>query len=312
MKLTQEWRECHSVCLTGQMKPFTTDLRPTGFESQFAVCVKHNRATGSGVNDSPIWHRRPVKPAKQEQVKEGLPVIQSSMHWPLFRHGRRCGHTDAEERTVSQEVQTQKTGRGGRTAISEAGFTRVIAATHFHMCIIYAEHPSARVAHVGGPLNVYHISRARAGDVEIALPIAGIETCLGREQRGGSFRHHILYFTASISTNTVTKYPCDLTCAAIPPSPARFPPLLACMPVVQVMLLYWKMVKDSSSSVMSTTWKVFTCQEKTDSSIKPNNWTSTPCKARPSFSANISPLSSFSINLFPIVITKLTVQMFTL
>lgn len=81
------------------------DLRATGFDSPFAERVKDNRATGSGVNrDSPIWHRRPVKPAKQEHVKEGFPVMQSSMHWPLFRHGRRCGHTDAEERAVSQEV----------------------------------------------------------------------------------------------------------------------------------------------------------------------------------------------------------------
>lgn len=31
------------------------------------------------------------------------------------------------------------------------------------------------------------------------------------------------------------------------------------MPVVQVMLLYWNIVKESSPSVMSTTWKVFTC-----------------------------------------------------
>lgn len=49
------------------------------------------------------------------------------------------------------------------------------------MCIIYTEDPSAWVAHVGGSLNVHHVSRARAGDVEVALAIAGIETCLGRE-----------------------------------------------------------------------------------------------------------------------------------
>lgn len=65
------------------------------------MCVKHNRE-GSGVGHNLlIWHRLPVKPAKQEQVKEGLPVIQSSMHWPPFRHGRRCGHTDAIERGQS-------------------------------------------------------------------------------------------------------------------------------------------------------------------------------------------------------------------
>lgn len=49
------------------------------------------------------------------------------------------------------------------------------------MCIIYTEDPSAWVAHVGGSLNVHHVCRARAGDVEIALAITSIETCLGRE-----------------------------------------------------------------------------------------------------------------------------------
>lgn len=37
----------------------------------------------------PIWHLRPVKPAKQEHVKEGFPVMQSSMQRPPFRQGLR-------------------------------------------------------------------------------------------------------------------------------------------------------------------------------------------------------------------------------
>lgn len=49
------------------------------------------------------------------------------------------------------------------------------------MCIIYTEHPSAWVAHVGRSLNVHHISRTRARYVEIALAVTGIKTCLGRE-----------------------------------------------------------------------------------------------------------------------------------
>lgn len=46
----------------------------------------------------PIWHVRPVKPAKQEQVKEGFPVMQSSMQRPPFRQGLRCGQTDADKK----------------------------------------------------------------------------------------------------------------------------------------------------------------------------------------------------------------------
>lgn len=36
-----------------------------------------------------------MKPARQEQVNEGFPVMQSSIHWPMLRHGRRWGHTEA-------------------------------------------------------------------------------------------------------------------------------------------------------------------------------------------------------------------------
>lgn len=76
-------------------------------------------------------------------------------------------------------ISEEKTGRVEE--LFDGGFTGVIAAAHFHICVIYTEDPSARVAHVGGPLDVYHISRAGAGDVEIALAIPGIETCLGGE-----------------------------------------------------------------------------------------------------------------------------------
>lgn len=67
-------------------------------------------------------------------------------------------------------------------------FTGVIAAAHFHIGVVYTEDPSAGVAHVGCPLEIHHISRARARDVEIALTVTGIETCLGREHRGGTHR----------------------------------------------------------------------------------------------------------------------------
>lgn len=67
----------------------------------------HGRGvTGVNINNSPIWHLRPVKPAKQEQVKEGLPVMQSSMQRPPFIQGRRCGHTDAVE--VGQHNRCQR------------------------------------------------------------------------------------------------------------------------------------------------------------------------------------------------------------
>lgn len=45
----------------------------------------------------PIWHLRPVNPAKHEQVKEGFPVMQSSMQRPPFRQGLKLAQTEAEE-----------------------------------------------------------------------------------------------------------------------------------------------------------------------------------------------------------------------
>lgn len=63
----------------------------------------------------------------------------------------------------------------------EAGLTRVIAATHFYMRVVYTEDPSAWVAHIGGSLNVHHVGCARAGDVEVTIAVTSIETCLGRQ-----------------------------------------------------------------------------------------------------------------------------------
>lgn len=53
------------------------------------------------------------------------------------------------------------------------------------MGVVDSEHPAARVAHVGGALHVDHIMGARAWNVEIALAIAGVKTCLGRAGVGG-------------------------------------------------------------------------------------------------------------------------------
>lgn len=67
----------------------------------------------------------------------------------------------------------------------EKEFTWVIAAAHLNMGVVDAEHPAARVAHVGGALHVDHIMGAWARNVEIALAIAGVKTCLGRAGVGG-------------------------------------------------------------------------------------------------------------------------------
>lgn len=147
--------------------------------SKRAAWVKLNRA-GSGVSrNSLIWQRRPVKPAKQEHVKEGFPVMQSSMHWPPFRHGRRWGHTDAEGTCQGYRNNHKKLKKGLKGVFYEA-LTRV-AAPDFYIRVVYPEDPSARVAHVSGPLHVDHVGGAGAGDVEVALAVAGVKTCLGRE-----------------------------------------------------------------------------------------------------------------------------------
>lgn len=54
----------------------------------------------------PIWHLRPVKPAKHEQVKEGFPVMQSSMQRPPFWQGLKLAQTKAEEDNRKESQQT--------------------------------------------------------------------------------------------------------------------------------------------------------------------------------------------------------------
>lgn len=54
----------------------------------------------------PIWHLRPVKPAKHEQVKEGFPVMQSSMQRPPFWQGLKLAQTKAEEDNRKESEHT--------------------------------------------------------------------------------------------------------------------------------------------------------------------------------------------------------------
>lgn len=58
------------------------------------------------------------------------------------------------------------------------------AAPHAHLGIIDSKRPAAGHAHVGGGLHLSHVCRARPGDVEVAVPITCVETCLGVGQRG--------------------------------------------------------------------------------------------------------------------------------
>ena len=68
--------------------------------------------------------------------------------------------------------------------------TRVVAAAHFHLCVVDPEHPSPGVAHVGGPLHARHVRGPRARDVEVPLPVAGVETCLGTQTTSATTKHH--------------------------------------------------------------------------------------------------------------------------
>lgn len=54
----------------------------------------------------PIWHLRPVKPAKHEQVKDGFPVMQSSMQRPPFWQGLKLAQTEAEKDNGKESEQT--------------------------------------------------------------------------------------------------------------------------------------------------------------------------------------------------------------
>ena len=68
--------------------------------------------------------------------------------------------------------------------------TRVVAAAHFHLGVVDPEHPSPRVPHVGGPLHARHVRGPRARDVEVALPVARVETCLGTQTTSATTKHH--------------------------------------------------------------------------------------------------------------------------
>lgn len=71
-------------------------------------------------------------------------------------------------------------------AVSLSYLTWVIAAAHLHLSIINAKDPAPGVPHVCGGLHLYYIVSPRPRDVEIAPPVTGIKTCLGREHRGGT------------------------------------------------------------------------------------------------------------------------------
>lgn len=75
--------------------------RPLTLGSQGPWC-SHSVPEPGG--DSPRWQCLPVKPEGQEQVYEGLPVTQSSMHVPPLRHGRRARHTEAADTGPSRAV----------------------------------------------------------------------------------------------------------------------------------------------------------------------------------------------------------------
>lgn len=142
----------------------------------------------------PIWHLRPVKPAKHEQVKEGFPVMQSSMQRPPFWQGLKLAQTKAEEDNRKESEQTDiflfvLFLMFSNLLDSSFSFlwwcTWVIAATHLHLRIINTKDPTTRKAHIRGGFNVNNIICPRAWDVEIAPPIASIKTCLGREWKCG-------------------------------------------------------------------------------------------------------------------------------
>lgn len=52
------------------------------------------------------------------------------------------------------------------------------AAPHAHLGIIDSERPAPGHAHVGGGLHLRHVRRARAGDAEVAQPVARVEAGL--------------------------------------------------------------------------------------------------------------------------------------
>lgn len=81
--------------------------------------------------------------------------------------------------------------------------TWVITAAHLHLSIINAKDPAPGIPHVCGGLHLYYISSPRARDVEIAPPVTGIKTCLGRERRGGTVLSERSEFPSKIK---ITQY----------------------------------------------------------------------------------------------------------
>lgn len=59
--------------------------------------------------------------------------------------------------------------------------TCVVAAPHLHLGIIDSEHPAPGDTHICCHLHVNDVISARSGDVEVALSVTSVETCLGRE-----------------------------------------------------------------------------------------------------------------------------------
>lgn len=73
------------------------------------------------------------------------------------------------------------------------------------MSIINAKDPAPGIPHICGGLHLYYISGPRPRDVEIAPPVAGIKTCLGRERRGGTVLSEGSEFPSKIK---ITQYHC--------------------------------------------------------------------------------------------------------
>lgn len=96
----------HGAAASGAQRCPHTPHSPRGWRPSTWGCqgprCSHSVAEPGG--DSPRWHCLPVKPERQAQVYEGLPVTQSSMHVPPLRHGRRARHTEAADTGPSRAV----------------------------------------------------------------------------------------------------------------------------------------------------------------------------------------------------------------
>lgn len=67
--------------------------------------------------------------------------------------------------------------------------TCIAAAPHLHLGIIDSEHPAPGDTHICRHLHVSDVIGAGSGDVEVALSITGVKTCL-EGQRHRAKRHH--------------------------------------------------------------------------------------------------------------------------